>query len=178
MLKPSQSFKVVAYIDARFTMHNDGKSHTEIIKFVGGVAVYCASRKQKCVSKSPTEAELVALSDNIGFVELFQEFLSFVTNSNIEMPLIYQDNTFVISLVTLGGGIKRTKYMRSGVFLVMESLKAKRAKIRYVHTSGMIADGLTKPIDGRDFDYFGHQDLGGCRKVNRWALNEMRFMTR
>jgi hypothetical protein len=66
VIKPSQSFKVVAYIDASFAMHNDGKSHTGIVLFVGGVAVYCASQKQKCVNKSPTEAELVALSDNIG----------------------------------------------------------------------------------------------------------------
>ncbi len=38
-----------------------------IVVFVGGLAVFCASRKQKCVSKSQTEAELVALSDNLGF---------------------------------------------------------------------------------------------------------------
>jgi hypothetical protein len=66
VLKPSECFKVVAYIDASFAIHNDGKSHTGVVIFVGGVAVYCASRKQKCVSKSSTEAELIALSDNIG----------------------------------------------------------------------------------------------------------------
>ncbi len=76
--------------------------------------MFCAARKQKCVRKSLTEVELVALSDNLAFVELafvelFQEFLCFVTNSKIETPLIYQDNTSVISLVTEGGGIMRTK---------------------------------------------------------------------
>ena len=64
-LKPSGSFKVVAYIDASFAIHNDGKSHTGIVIFVGGVAVFCALHKQNCVCKSPTEAELVALSDNL-----------------------------------------------------------------------------------------------------------------
>jgi hypothetical protein len=40
MLKPSQSFKVVAYIDASFAIHNDGKSQTGIVEFVGVVVVF------------------------------------------------------------------------------------------------------------------------------------------
>jgi hypothetical protein len=145
ILRPSQSFKVVAYIDASFALHHDGKSHSGIVVFVGGVAVFCASQKQKCVCKSPTEAELVALSDNLGFVELFQEFITFVTNAKIETPLIYQDNTSVISMVTTGGRVTRTKHMRTRMFLILESLKENKVTIHYIHTSGMIADGLTKP---------------------------------
>jgi hypothetical protein len=52
ILQPLQSFKVVAYVDDSFVIHNDGKSHTGIIIFISGVAVFCASWKQKCVSKS------------------------------------------------------------------------------------------------------------------------------
>jgi hypothetical protein len=53
----------------------------------------------------------VALSDNLGFIELFQEFVTFVTNAKVEVPLIFQDNTSVISMVTTGGGMTRTKDM-------------------------------------------------------------------
>ncbi len=63
------------------------------------------------------------LSDNLGLIELFHEFITFVMNSKIEIPLIYQDNTSVISMVTLGGGITRMKHMRLRIFLVLESLK-------------------------------------------------------
>jgi hypothetical protein len=38
------------------------------------------SRKPKCESKSPIEAKHMTLSDNVGFVELFAEFVAFVTN--------------------------------------------------------------------------------------------------
>lgn len=172
VLRPSQSFKVVVYIDASFATHNDGKSHSGIVIFVGGVAVFCALWKQKCVSKSLTEAELVTLSDNLGFVELFQEFITFVTNAKIEITLIFQDNTSIISMVTTGGGITRAKHMRTRMFLVLESIKDKRETIHYIHTSGMIANGLTKPIDGKDFDYYvnkvmecGKKSTGGrCTK--------------
>jgi hypothetical protein len=107
-LRPKKMAQVEAFIDASYATHQDGKSHSGLNVKIGGVAVFCASRKQKCVSKSPTEAELVALSDNLGFVELFQEFLSFVTNSRVTASVIFQDNTSVISMVTSGGGVTRT----------------------------------------------------------------------
>jgi predicted small secreted protein len=104
-LKPNALFRVVAYVDANFSAHPDGKSHSGIVVKVGGAPVFFGSKKQKCVSKSPTEAELVALSDNVGFVELFAEFVAFVTNSEQMKPLIYQDSTSVITMVTEGGGV-------------------------------------------------------------------------
>ncbi len=78
---------------------------------IGGAPIYYSTRKQKCVSKSPTEAELVALSDSVSQVELFQELLEFMVNGATDKPVIYQDNTAVITLVTQGGGVARTKCM-------------------------------------------------------------------
>jgi len=63
--------------------------------FLGEALVFAASRKQKCVTKSPTDSELVALTDNIGFVELFSEFIGFITNTKMKIPIIYQDCTSV-----------------------------------------------------------------------------------
>jgi hypothetical protein len=134
VLKPQRIFNIEAYVDASFVTHMDGKSHTGIFIKVGGVGVFFASRKQKCVTKSPTKAELVALLDNVGFVELFHEFLTFILNCSIEMPTVYQDNTSVISLVTLGGGKVRAKHLRTRMFLVMEAIKEKKLCVKYVHT--------------------------------------------
>jgi len=164
LLKPTKMVQVEAYIDASYAIHEDGKSHTGLIVMIGGVAVFSASRKQKCVCKSPTEAELVALSDNLGFVELFQEFLGFVTNSKTDASVIFQDNTSVISMVTSGGGVTRTKHMRARMFLVMEAVQEMRVKIKYVPTALMIADGLTKPLDGKVFDFFIKTVLGHDNK--------------
>jgi hypothetical protein len=70
---------VRAYIDAAYALHSDSKSHTGVIIFVGHAIVYVASKKQKCMSKSPTEVELIGLTDNLGLVELFKEFVDYVT---------------------------------------------------------------------------------------------------
>ena len=77
LLHPEGVFKVEAYVDAAFTIHGDSKSHTGVAISVGGALVYAAARKQKVMMKSPTESELVALTDNMGFMELFKEFYVF-----------------------------------------------------------------------------------------------------
>lgn len=83
--------RVEAYVDASFANHIiDGKSHMGVMVMVGKTAILFASRKQKCVSKSLTEAELVALSDNVGFVEIFGGFLSFIVNWETEIPKVYK----------------------------------------------------------------------------------------
>ena len=43
VLRQSESFKVVAYIDMSYAIHNDGKSHSGLVVFVGGMTVFCAS---------------------------------------------------------------------------------------------------------------------------------------
>jgi hypothetical protein len=136
--------QIEAYVDAAFAPHVDSKSHTGVTIFIGGALVFAASRKQKCVTKSPTESELVALTDNIGFIELFEEFFSFIINQEEKIPpLIYQDSTSVISLVMKGGGIVRMKHLR----------------VR-IHTTKMLADGLTKPLEGKAFKDFMKALLG------------------
>jgi hypothetical protein len=146
VLRPDKPLQVEAYIDASFATHMDGKSHSGAIVLVGGVGVLFTSRKQNCVSKSLTEAELIALLDNVGLVEMFHEFLSFVLNHKVGTPIVYQDNTSVISLVTIGGGIFRTKHLRARMGLVKETITERRLEIKHVPTSEMIADGLTKAL--------------------------------
>jgi hypothetical protein len=49
--------------------------------------------------------------DNLGMIELFQEFVEFVLGKKVEAPLVYQDCNAVVSLVTRGGGQTRTKHL-------------------------------------------------------------------
>jgi hypothetical protein len=102
----------------------------------------------------------VGLTDNIQFVELFAEFLSFIMNWTVQIPLIYQDCTALISLVTECGGVVRTKHLRVRRELCKESLEQKRFKIKHIHTSKMIANGLSKPLEGTPFLTFASKLLG------------------
>jgi len=159
-LKIGDVLRILAYVDAAFAPHPDAKSHTGIAVFLGEALVFAASRKQKCVTKSPTDSELVALTDNIGFVELFNEFIGFITNTTMPIPIIYQDSTSVISLVKEGGGVARTKHLRVRMELCKEALKENRIEVLYMPTGKMIADCLTKALDGKAFLQFVAALLG------------------
>ena len=54
---------VIAYIDASFAIHPDMKSHTCCVITLRKGAIYAKSGTQRLMTKSSTEAELVALSD-------------------------------------------------------------------------------------------------------------------
>lgn len=62
---------------------------------------------------SPTKAELLALTDNMELVELFHDFVEFIAMRKQPCPIIYQDYNAVVSLVTRGGGVMRTKSLRA-----------------------------------------------------------------
>jgi hypothetical protein len=138
---------VRAYIDAAYALHSDSKSHTGVIIFVGHAIVYVSSKKQKCMSKSLTEVELIGLKDNLGLVELFKEFVDYVTGEETKTPIVYQDCKSVISLVTIGGGITRTKHLRARMNLGKEMVDEGRVKVVYVRAEDMKADGFSKPLD-------------------------------
>jgi hypothetical protein len=43
--------KIVVYVDAAYAVHNDSKSHSGVMIYIGDTSVYVSSKKQKCMSK-------------------------------------------------------------------------------------------------------------------------------
>jgi hypothetical protein len=115
--------EVRVYVDAAYALRNDSKSHSGVVLYIGKTLVYVSLKKQKCMIKSPTEAELIALTNNLGYVELFQEFVEFLTMSKQKPKTIYQDCSAVVTLVTKGGGITRTKHLRARINLGGEAVE-------------------------------------------------------
>jgi hypothetical protein len=174
ILRATRKPVVTAYVDAAYAIHNDSKSHSGVIIYVGQTLAYVSSRKQKCMSKSPTEAELIALTDNVGLVELFKEFVEFLTMQNIETPIVYEDCNAVVSLVTLGGGVTRTKHLRARMHLGKEMVDEKRLKVIYKKGDEMLADGFSKPYDPVKHKPFAIELMGIQKSVNGWALEDMK----
>jgi hypothetical protein len=148
--------QIEAYVDAAFAAHDDSKSHSGVAIFVAGALVYASSRKQKCMTKSPTESELVALTDNLNFVELFHEFLEFITAGPINKPILFQDCSSVVQLVTTGGGVPRTKHLRARMNAAREAIQENRVQITHCRAALMKADGFTKPLEGNEFTTFAN----------------------
>ncbi len=82
--------------------------------------------------------------DNLSLVELFAEFVGFTASRKpIDLPILYQNSTLVISLITKGGGTTRIKHLRALIHLDKEAVDEKRA-----------ADGFGKSFDPADNNGF------------------------
>src|SRR5437870_4685783 len=62
-LEPAKELTIIASIDASHGVHEDGKGQTGGMYSLGKGAIHARSSKQKLVSKSSTESELIAVSD-------------------------------------------------------------------------------------------------------------------
>ena len=112
---------VTVLVDASYGIHMDGKSHTGSCVMVGGIgAVHCKSAKQNIVTKSSTEAELVALSDSANQGLHVRNFL-IEQGYNLGPVIIYQDNMSCMALVERGrSGAERTRHINIRYFWVKE----------------------------------------------------------
>jgi hypothetical protein len=86
-------------------------------------------------------------------------FITFLVSEKLPTPIVYQDSTSVIALVTQGGGVTRTRHLRNRMHLVKEAVDEQRLNVRHCKTKEMIADGRTKPLEGAEFKQFIN-DLG------------------
>jgi hypothetical protein len=80
--------------------------------------------------------------------------------SKQKLVTIYQDCSAVVTLVTKGGGITRTKHLRARMNLGREAVEEKRATIVHVLAEGMKADGFSKPYDTAEHKPFAEMIQG------------------
>lgn len=62
--------------------------------------------------------------------------------------------------MTEGGGAMRTKHLHVRMEMCKQALQEGKFKIQYVNTKQMIADGLTKALEGEEFVIFAENLLG------------------
>ena len=142
---------VIAYIDAFFAIHPDMKSHTGSIITLGKGAIYTKSGTQQLMTKSITEAELIALSEASNQVLWIRNFLEH--QGHPQPPaLIYQDNQSMIQLMRNGrSSSERTRHVDIRCFFLHDRITTGDIDIVYLPTTDMIADILTKPVHGELF---------------------------
>ena len=143
---------VMVLVDAAYGVHADGKPHTGsciVIRDMG--AVHCKSCKQQIVTKSSTEAELVALSDSANQGIHVRNFL-IAQGYSMDPIIIYQDNLSCMALVERGSSAaERTRHINIRYFWVKERVNTGELTIRHMRTTEMHANLLTKPLQGGQF---------------------------
>ena len=114
------------WIDASYAVHEDMKGHTGAALSLGKGAIYSGSWKQRLVSCSSTESEVVGVYDVLPQVLWTKQFLE--EQGRVDTTtVVYQDNTSSILLERNGrsSSTKRTKHMHIRYFYITEQVQNK-----------------------------------------------------
>jgi hypothetical protein len=151
VLEPDSVLQAYAWIDASFAVHEDMKSHTGAVIGIGKGPFYAKSCVQRLNTKSSTEAELVGVSDAAGQLLWTRQFLE---EQGYELPpaTLYQDNMSTIALLNNGrSGSERTRHIAIRYFFLKDRIDSREVRVEYLPTGDMVADILTKPLQGAKF---------------------------
>ena len=140
------------YVDASFAVHNDMKGHTGGALTLGRGCPVLACTKQKLNTRSSTESELVGVDDlmpMILWVRLFMKAQGFKVKDNI----VYQDNQSAILLERNGraSSSKRTRHIEIRYYFATDRIAKKDLSVEWCSTTKMLADFMTKPLQGKGF---------------------------
>ena len=147
-----QIIRLRCYVDASYGVHRDCKSHTGTVISLGRGPVLVKSVKQKINTKSSTEAELVGLSDSMSVIIWCRNFLE---EQGYKMPpaQVFQDNMSTIAMIRSGKPTSdRTRHINIRFFFIHDREKSGEVKVEYRCTKSMLADILTKPLQGELFE--------------------------
>jgi len=159
VLASNKPCQVIGMIDASYALHEDAKSHTGLVITLGVGAILCVSSKQKIMTKSSTESELIGLTDKIGDVIWVGSYLECM--GQFEGPVLNgHDNRSALALCSKGSAGERTKHLKVRHFFIKELIDNNSVVLLYVPTGLMVADLLTKPLQGALFKTLRGKLLG------------------
>jgi hypothetical protein len=141
------------YVDASYATHSDMKSHSGVSASIGSGSLYVASTKQKCMSKSSTEAELIAVTDYIGEALQLKGILEDITGRKINL-VIHQDNQATMQIIKNGHTSGKSKHVKVRIEWIKERVDLGDFSFKYCSTKVMPPDGHTKPKQSEDFVLF------------------------
>jgi hypothetical protein len=158
------ALQVSVYLDASFAVHDYMKSHSGTAVTLGHGVYYTKSTAQKLNTTSSCEAELVALSKGMQQALWSQAFIQAQGGPNQPIK-VYQDNLSTIQLIERGRpGAEQSRHINIGYFWLNDLITRGLITLIYCPTKLMIADTLTKPVQGSLFTdlrdmLLGHAEL-------------------
>ena len=149
------------FVNASYAVHKDMKSHTGGVITFGHGGIACKSAKQKLVTKSSTEAELVGASEYLPSTIWVQYFLQ-AQGFPHDTSYFEQDNQSAIRLERNGraSASQRSRHINIRYFFIPDCLDTDNITLRYCQTEHMLTDFLSKLLQGSLFQRFRDVLLG------------------
>jgi hypothetical protein len=143
------------YVDASFAVHPNMRGHTGGAVTLGRGCPIVTSTKQKLNTRSSTEAELVGVDDLMPAILWTRYFLK-AQGYDVKENILYQDNKSSILLARNGkaSSSKRTKHIAIRYFFITDRISKGHVNLEWCPTTEMIADFMSKPLQGSLFRKF------------------------
>jgi len=161
---------LVGYADAAFADDIASSRSTGAYAFVlGNGAVSWSSKRQSVVALSTTEAEYMAAAYAAKEALWLGDYLREL-GIDVGPVLLYGDNTGALALAQDAQFHARTRHIRLRYHFIRECVSAGEIDYRYISTTAMVADALTKPLA---VDRFRHlcASLGLIHRARVGVLN-------
>ena len=160
-LAADDSKDLMWYIDCAFGVHSDYRSHTGGGLTMGKGFAVTVSKAHRLNVQSSTEGEIVSVDDCLSLVLWSREFMiaqGYGCNRNI----ILQDNKSSVLMEINGKASsgKRTRHMNIRFFNITDRVEKGEAEIMWVPREDMVADYLTKALQGAEFCCFRDLIMG------------------
>jgi len=151
----------MAYADASYGVHPDARSQTGLFITLGRGPLIWKSIKQRCVTKSSCEAEIIALSDVVSLVIWVRDLLKTIGMHDGKPVVIREDNKAAIDMVNDGATTSdRTKHVHIRNNFIGQFIDSNDIDIEYCPTRVTVADIYTKPLPKAQFVYLRDYLLG------------------
>lgn len=141
------STELVGYSDADWAGDLDTRRSTTgyLFKF-GNVPICWKSKRQPTVALSTAEAEYMALSMAVQTVIWIRKLLKDFYIASEKSTIIYEDNQGCIAMAKNPVNHERTKHIDIRYNFVREKVEDKTIVVKYLETTEMLADILTKGL--------------------------------
>ena len=152
ILSADSSGVLMWYVDASFAVHPNMRSHTGGGLTMGRGFPIVTSTKQKLNTRSSTESELVGVDDMMPIV-IWSRYFLISQGYGVTQNLLLQDNQSSMLLEKNGKASsgKRTRHINIRYYFVTNRVNMKEIEIEWCPTKDMVADFMTKPLQGSHF---------------------------
>ena len=143
--------QIIAYGDAAYLVHQDCESRTGTVLMMNDGIILGRSSKQKLISKSSTEAELIANAETMTDIVICMNFLDNqeITQNSIKC---YTDNVSITHILKkYTNQYRNTKHINHKYFYTKQFIDTGQVELLWKSNSYIIADLLTKPVLGSLF---------------------------
>ncbi len=155
ILSTNGSGGLMSYVNASFAVHPNMPSHTGGGLTRGRGFPIVSSTKQKLNTRSSTESELVGV-DNMMSIIVWSCYFLMAQGYGVTQNLLLQDKKSSMLLEKNGNASsgKRTWHINIRYFFITERVNMKEVEIKWCLTKDMVADFMTKPLQGSHFRRF------------------------